>query len=44
MSGILFVYMMVVCLCKFCLHLDDVIILWALTKPANFVAQSFIGF
>jgi len=27
-----------------CLHLDDVIIPWESTKPADYVAQRFIGF
>jgi len=31
--------MMGVCLCTFCLHLDDVIIPWELTKRADLVAQ-----
>jgi len=28
----------------FCLHLDDVNILWGLTNRDDFMAQSFIGF
>jgi len=39
-----YVYMMAGCLCKFCLHFDDVIIPWEATKRADFVAQSLFGF
>jgi len=38
------VYMMGVCLCIFCLHLDDIIITQDSTKQADFVARHFIGF
>jgi len=44
MLDFLFVFMMGVRLCIFCLHLDDTIIPWEPTKQANFVAQCFIGF
>jgi len=30
--------------CILCLHSDDIIIPWELTKQADFVAQGFIGF
>jgi len=36
-----YVYMMAGCLCLSCLHSDDIIIPWGMTKRADFVIQSF---